>query len=216
MGDNEEQREIMLAGKWREKMLEEDHGLWTVECLRGRLLAERVASKAAKQDADFIGNKLLELEQQLRLEIKAKDKAEKKLKFLMGKLESLKVSHLQNHSGSSSVHSEVSSCSSTASSGISGIVGEQMLTSQMKNLVKCKSEGDTCDATYSSLTSEDLQNTNSETSDIVNPGSKTPSVSSPVSANQQSSEIEGDTYSKDSFNCENSLSEELKKDNLRY
>ncbi|PIA38784.1 hypothetical protein AQUCO_02700171v1 [Aquilegia coerulea] len=207
MGDNEEQRKIMLGGrnedrKWREKMLEQDQCLWTVECLRGRLLAERVASKAGKQDAEFIQNKLLELEQKLRLEIKAKDKAEKKLKFLMGKLESLKVSHLQNHS--SSVHSEVSSCSSTASSGIS-TVGEQIPNSQIKNLVKCKSDGDMSVATYSSVTSDDLRSTNSGTSDIGNPGSRTPSVSSWVSANH-SCEAEGDTNSKDSNKCENRTS----------
>lgn len=35
-----------------------DDGLKTVECLRGRLLAERVASKAANEEADNLGIKV--------------------------------------------------------------------------------------------------------------------------------------------------------------
>ncbi|KAF9598425.1 hypothetical protein IFM89_027858 [Coptis chinensis] len=63
MGNREEQRNTMLDDgkkdrKWREKILEEDPGLWTVECLRGRLLAERVASKATKQNAELMENKV--------------------------------------------------------------------------------------------------------------------------------------------------------------
>ena len=38
--------------------MEGDDGLRTVECLRGRLLAERQASKTAKEDAEFLGNKV--------------------------------------------------------------------------------------------------------------------------------------------------------------
>lgn len=35
-----------------------DDGLRTVECLRGRLLAERVASKAAKEQADNMARRV--------------------------------------------------------------------------------------------------------------------------------------------------------------
>ena len=38
--------------------MEGDDGLRTVECLRGRLFAERQASKTAKEDAELMGNKV--------------------------------------------------------------------------------------------------------------------------------------------------------------
>lgn len=38
--------------------MERDEGLRTLECLRGRLLAERQASKTAKEDAELMGNKV--------------------------------------------------------------------------------------------------------------------------------------------------------------
>lgn len=41
--------------------MEEEDSLRKVECLRGRLLAERVASKNAKQDAEKLGNKVSNL-----------------------------------------------------------------------------------------------------------------------------------------------------------
>ncbi|CAN6715919.1 unnamed protein product [Malus baccata var. baccata] len=74
--------------KWSDKM-EGDGGLRTLECLRGRLLAERQASRVAKEDAELIGKKLVELQKQLKEEIKLKEKAEKKLNCLKKKLESL-------------------------------------------------------------------------------------------------------------------------------
>ncbi|KAM0991123.1 hypothetical protein ACFX13_009670 [Malus domestica] len=74
--------------KWSDKM-EGDGGLRTLECLRGRLLAERQASRVAKEDAELIGKKLIELQKQLKEEIKLKEKAEKKLNCLKKKLESL-------------------------------------------------------------------------------------------------------------------------------
>ncbi|XP_059306974.1 uncharacterized protein LOC132058512 [Lycium ferocissimum] len=80
-------------GKWSEKKMEEDDSLRTVECLRGRLLAERVASRSAKEEADIIGNKLIELENKLREETKSRNKAEKKLIFLLKKLESKNISY---------------------------------------------------------------------------------------------------------------------------
>lgn len=41
-----------------DKKMEKEDGLRTVECLRGRLIAERAASKRAKEDAEFMGNKV--------------------------------------------------------------------------------------------------------------------------------------------------------------
>lgn len=38
---------------------EEDSVIRTVDCLRGRLLAERVASRNAKEEADQLENKVL-------------------------------------------------------------------------------------------------------------------------------------------------------------
>ncbi|KAG8063822.1 hypothetical protein GUJ93_ZPchr0003g17780 [Zizania palustris] len=63
----------------------------TVECLRGRLLAERVASKAAKEEADQLANRLDELEKKLSDEIKIRNKAERRLRRAIKKLESLKI-----------------------------------------------------------------------------------------------------------------------------
>ncbi|TYI65775.1 hypothetical protein E1A91_D09G180400v1 [Gossypium mustelinum] len=96
-----------------EKM-ERDEGLRTLECLRGRLLAERQASKTAKEDAELMGNKVIELEKKLKEETKVINKAEKRLKLLSKKLESLKlVPSLEE-----SEHPAAVSCvSSTSSSG---------------------------------------------------------------------------------------------------
>ncbi|XP_010037895.1 uncharacterized protein LOC104426515 isoform X2 [Eucalyptus grandis] len=75
--------------------MEDDGGdnssLTLLECLRGRLLAERQASRAAKDDAEFMVQKLTELEEKLREEIRLRDKAEKRLKFLRGKLETANI-----------------------------------------------------------------------------------------------------------------------------
>ncbi|KAI3442987.1 Protein-serine/threonine phosphatase [Psidium guajava] len=74
----------------REK--EKEEGLRTVECLRGRLLAERQASRFAREQAQLMTNKLVELENQLREETQMRAKTEKKLKFLKKKLETLLIS----------------------------------------------------------------------------------------------------------------------------
>lgn len=41
-----------------EKKMEGDEGLRTVDCLRGRLLAERAASRVAKEEAEIMGNRV--------------------------------------------------------------------------------------------------------------------------------------------------------------
>ncbi|XP_052150203.1 uncharacterized protein LOC127768625 [Oryza glaberrima] len=66
-------------------------GMRTVECLRGRLLAERVASKAAKEEADSLAKRLDELEKKLSDEVKIRNKAERRLRRAIKKLESLKI-----------------------------------------------------------------------------------------------------------------------------
>ncbi|KAL8210526.1 hypothetical protein R6Q57_004963 [Mikania cordata] len=103
-----------LPGKWSDKRMEEDEGLRTVECLRGRLLAERAASKAANDESEQISKKVAELENQLKMEIKSRNKAVKKLKFLMKKLDSLKTSYVSADEASS--FSEKSKISSVLSS----------------------------------------------------------------------------------------------------
>ncbi|KAF1878160.1 hypothetical protein Lal_00012884 [Lupinus albus] len=99
------------------KKMEGDKGLNfnTVEWLRGRLLAERRASRVAKDEAESMGNKLIELEKLLRVEIKLRDKAERRLKLLRKKLELLNTTSMsgqsdstekcENSSGSSSISS---------------------------------------------------------------------------------------------------------------
>lgn len=83
-------------GKLSEKKMEEEDSLRKVECLRGRLLAERVASRNAKEEAENMGNKVIELETKLREETKSRNKAEKKLKFLIKKLESKNISYISD------------------------------------------------------------------------------------------------------------------------
>ncbi|KAL5546256.1 hypothetical protein UlMin_005943 [Ulmus minor] len=99
--------------KWSDKKVEEEDGLRTLECLRGRLLAERQASRTAKEDAEIMVNKLIELENILKEEIKLRNKAQKKLKFLKKKLESLNLS-VESEQSSSSEKCEASCNSSTS------------------------------------------------------------------------------------------------------
>ncbi|KMS96898.1 hypothetical protein BVRB_7g180550 [Beta vulgaris subsp. vulgaris] len=94
--------------------------LRTVECLRGRLQAERAASRAAEQNAELLAKQLEDLEKQLKIERKSTRKAEKKLNFLKKKLELLKIPFSINISEEcersiSSNNSESSCLSSIAS-----------------------------------------------------------------------------------------------------
>ncbi|CAK7342894.1 unnamed protein product [Dovyalis caffra] len=100
------------------KKMEGDDSLRTLECLRGRLLAERQASKIAKEEAELMENKLIELENKLREETQLRKKMEKKHKILMKKLQSLKISPTLEGSeqSSSSDNSGFSSTSSTSNS----------------------------------------------------------------------------------------------------
>ncbi|KAL6645779.1 hypothetical protein ACP70R_017387 [Stipagrostis hirtigluma subsp. patula] len=63
-------------------------GMRTVECLRGRLLAERVGCQGGGRPT---GQKLDELEKKLAGEVKVRDKAERRLRKVIKKLEALKI-----------------------------------------------------------------------------------------------------------------------------
>ncbi|RQP01485.1 hypothetical protein POPTR_016G082700v4 [Populus trichocarpa] len=108
-----------MANVRESKKMEGEDSLRTLECLRGRLLAERQASKIAKEEAELMGNKLIELEDKLREEIKLRKKAEKKHKFLMKKLESLKIWPASEGSEKSS-SSEISGFCSASSTSTAG------------------------------------------------------------------------------------------------
>ncbi|KAK1403441.1 suppressor protein SRP40 [Heracleum sosnowskyi] len=90
-----------VAAKQSAKKVEGDDGIKTVECLRGRLLSERVASKAANEEADILGNKLVELENKLKEEVKRRNRAQERLKSLEKKLESLKIVYVVSDESSS-------------------------------------------------------------------------------------------------------------------
>ncbi|XP_009409723.2 uncharacterized protein LOC103991908 isoform X1 [Musa acuminata AAA Group] len=90
----------------------QDVGSRIVDSLRGRLLAERVATKAAKEEAENLAKRLEELERELAEEIRCRRRAEKRLKHALKKLESLK--HAKERSCSSS------QCSATVNSGQCG------------------------------------------------------------------------------------------------
>ncbi|KAL0344595.1 UNVERIFIED_CONTAM: hypothetical protein Sradi_4290800 [Sesamum radiatum] len=108
--------------------MEAENGVRTVECLRGRLLAERAASRKANEEAEFLGNKiddfsvftlwksqLMELENLLKQEARSRNRAERKLKFLLKKLESMNITYESEHSGLVD-KTDISSVSSTTSS----------------------------------------------------------------------------------------------------
>ncbi|EOA27940.1 hypothetical protein CARUB_v10024110mg [Capsella rubella] len=100
------------------KMEEEEdkEGLRTVECLRGRLLAERQVSRSAKEEAELITKKMEELERNLKEEIRLREKAEKRLKYLVKKLKFIKGSGSSEGSDQQLSSSEVSCVSSVCTS----------------------------------------------------------------------------------------------------
>ncbi|XP_014512846.1 uncharacterized protein LOC106771388 [Vigna radiata var. radiata] len=94
-GESVDHKQVVAADKdliWSCKKVEEGGlNLNTVESLRGRLLAERQASRVAKMEAESMGNKLVELEKLLREETKLRDKAERRLNFLKNKVGSFSI-----------------------------------------------------------------------------------------------------------------------------
>lgn len=110
----------MDDGKWSERKVDVKEDLRTIECLRGRLLAERQASKIANEDAEQMGNKLIELENNLKEETKLRNKAEKKLRFLKKKIESLNILIPLDQSEQSSSSSDFCAHSCKSSTSTSG------------------------------------------------------------------------------------------------
>ncbi|KAL0844443.1 hypothetical protein Bca101_017689 [Brassica carinata] len=127
---------------------EEKEGLRTVECLRGRLLAERQVSRSAKEEAELITKKLEELEKHLKEEIRLREKAEKRLKFLMKKLEFIKGS--RSSEGSEQLSSSEASCLSSISTSASkeeekethenGFVEEDKIDKATENVASMEKE----------------------------------------------------------------------------
>ncbi|CAH8391918.1 unnamed protein product [Eruca vesicaria subsp. sativa] len=113
---------------------EEKEGLRTVECLRGRLLAERQVSRSANEEADLITKKLEELEKHLKEEIRLREKAEKRLKYLMKKLESIKGSG--SSEGSEQLSSSEVSCLSSVSTSASKEEKEEEKETQENGFVE--------------------------------------------------------------------------------
>ncbi|CDY46772.1 hypothetical protein BRARA_C01873 [Brassica rapa] len=106
-------RGLLRTSSASKKMEEEEkEGMRTVECLRGRLLAERQVSRSAKEEAELITKKMEELEEHLKEEIRLREKAEKRLKYLMRKLEYIKGSRSSESSSEASCLSYVSTSAS--------------------------------------------------------------------------------------------------------
>ncbi|GFQ00908.1 hypothetical protein PHJA_002234700 [Phtheirospermum japonicum] len=101
------------------KKMDGENSVKTVDCLRGRLLAERLASRNAKEETEQLENKLMELENMVKQEVKSRNRAEKRLKLLFKKLESKNISHVSDGSEYSGLvdKSDISSPSSTNSLG---------------------------------------------------------------------------------------------------
>ncbi|KAL3646695.1 hypothetical protein CASFOL_009239 [Castilleja foliolosa] len=101
------------------KKMEGENSVKTVDCLRGRLLAERLASRNAKEETKQLENKLMELENMLKQEAESRNRAEKRLKLLFKKLKSKNISHVSDGSEYSGLEgkSDISSLSSTNSLG---------------------------------------------------------------------------------------------------
>ncbi|XP_041026727.1 A-agglutinin anchorage subunit-like isoform X2 [Juglans microcarpa x Juglans regia] len=147
--------------KWSDKKMEEGDGSRTVESLRGRLLAERQASRVAEENAALLGKKLIELENQLKQETKLRYKAEKKLQVFMKKLESLNISTIsvESERSSSSEKGEMSCTSST-------------ITSDSKN----QEEDESKSQFTSPEISEDLEHNASETTSTSTKNPSSPST----------------------------------------
>lgn len=127
------------------KEVEGDDGLKTLECLRGRLLAERAASKAANEEADKLGKKLIQLENKLKEEVKLRKRAEKRLKSLLKKLESMKIVYVVSDESSSQQSSSLEksdlsslSSSSTASSLTHPNKQKKKANSQSRSSSECE------------------------------------------------------------------------------
>lgn len=169
------------------KKVETDEVLNTVECLRGRLLAERQASRLAKEEAESMGNKLIELEKLLRQEIKLRDKAERRLKFLKKKVGSFNMPSMSGQLDNSySSEKCENSCGSSTISSLSKhseaneIKHDAKISALTENVDHSDnvSEASTLNQTHNSPSSTkdcDSQNTDNFSS-ISDPGYSSPQI----------------------------------------
>ncbi|XP_074368908.1 uncharacterized protein LOC141708949 [Apium graveolens] len=152
-----------VAAKQSGKEMEGDDGLKTLECLRGRLLAERAVSRATNEEADKLGNKLIELENKLKQEVKLRKRAEKRLRSLIKKLEALKIVHLVSDESSSSNHSspleksDLGSLSSSSTASSFSYPDEQKKKPNFPNRNSSNCELDKADKKDESTSSEILK-----------------------------------------------------------
>ncbi|KAH9608914.1 hypothetical protein KSS87_002769 [Heliosperma pusillum] len=116
----------------KETEMQGEESLKTLECLRGRLVAERAASRAAKDNADLMDAKLKDLEKQLKNELKFRKKAERKLSKLKKKLESLNIPFSVVSEGSE----QASSSDHSGESCISSVDSNTALNQQEECLTK--------------------------------------------------------------------------------
>ncbi|KAL7170005.1 hypothetical protein ACSBR2_034958 [Camellia fascicularis] len=146
----------IVNGNWSGKKMEGEDGLRTLECLRGRLLAERVSSRIATENADHMENIVMEIENQLRVEIKSRNRAEKKLKLVLKKLESLNISFGSEESEHSSFmeKSEISSVSSKEPDE------DKDPKTQITNPEKCEIEESVVKKRNCPVVSQDLEDNN--------------------------------------------------------
>eukprot|EP00262_Sarcandra_glabra_P013375 TRINITY_DN3691_c0_g3_i1.p1 TRINITY_DN3691_c0_g3~~TRINITY_DN3691_c0_g3_i1.p1 ORF type:complete len:661 (+),score=143.90 TRINITY_DN3691_c0_g3_i1:247-2229(+) len=85
----------------------EDSTLMTIEFLRARLLSERSVSRTARQRADQLAKKVMELEEQLKIASIQRKKAEKATAEVLAILENNGISDFSEPFDSSSDHDEV-------------------------------------------------------------------------------------------------------------
>lgn len=192
--------------------MEGDGCLRTMESLRGRLVAERQASKLAKENAELLGNKLIELENQLKEETKLRNKAEKKFKILIKKLESLNITtkSVGSEQSSSSENCKMS-CRSSTSTSDSKDPEEDELKSQFtspeiaQNLQHNASETSSSPPSLSSPSSEKDSQSNSNLndpsqesfSDKLSSSSQDPNADSHSYSSSKSSILENESDDED-------------------
>ncbi|KAF5471745.1 hypothetical protein F2P56_008517 [Juglans regia] len=189
--------------KWSDKKMEGGDGSRTVESLRGRLLAERQASRVAEENAVLLGKKLIELENQLKQETKLRYKAEKRFQVLMKKLESLNISTIsvESEQSSSSEKGEMSCTSST-------------ITSDSKN----QEEDESKSQFTSPEISEDLEHNASETTSTStkipsSPSTENDSGSLGTANSKSNSNLNDPSQHRFSYKLSTSCSEDPNTDN---
>ncbi|MED6224546.1 hypothetical protein PIB30_085202 [Stylosanthes scabra] len=191
-----------LSGKKKEGSVDQGLNLNTVECLRGRLLAERHASRVAKEQAESMDKKLVELERMIKEEIKLRERAQSKLRFLKKKFETLNISSI---SMKSHHHSDYYSCENSSGSSSS---------SSVTSISKHSSEAVEKKDSHHHEKNEDLPE-NNKVVYANNNNNVTEEASAIIFQTQICSSTTKDSDSEISFCYSNSSSEDLKNDDSR-